>query len=189
MALGGPRGSPSPPFVLRLEGLVAPGSPGSPKGSPSPFPSFCFRPQPMISKSSPQPGAELTDRTAAQRAAGHLQLTATRLAHPAGVSACSFLSRRQGFDRSRYSLASQDARLSPEQPGLKSRWRNIIATKARPNVSSTSECVSRVKVFPRSGMKLVALAPSGDGPRGVGVDYLSDCRRPSSAVSHRPVAR
>ena len=72
----------------------------------------------MISKSSLQPGAELTDRTAAQRAAGHFQLTVTRLAHPAGVSACSLPSREQGFGRTRHNLASQDTRLSPGRPGV-----------------------------------------------------------------------
>ena len=113
----------------------------------------------MISKSSLQPGAELIDRAAAQRAAGHFQLTVTRLAHPAGVSACSFLSREQGFGRTRHSLASQDTRLSPGRPGFKSQWRNITATKARPNVSSTSECVSRVKAFSQKRHEACRIGP------------------------------
>ena len=78
----------------------------------------------MISKSSLQPGAELTDRTAAQRAAGHFQLTVTRLAHPAGVSACSFLGRGQGFDRSRWPGCSALTQATRVQVPVAEYYRN-----------------------------------------------------------------
>ena len=134
----------------------------------------------MISKSSLQPGAELTDRTAAQRAAGHFQLTVTRLAHPAGMSACSFLSREQGFGRTRHSLASQDTRLSPGRPGFKSQWRNITATKARPNVSSTSECVSRVKAFSQKRHEACRIGPFWRQAQGLAwtICLIAVVRRP-----------
>ena len=50
---------------------------------------------------------------------------------PIGSHISYYLQRVRVFrDKFRYSLAGQDARLSPERPGLKSRWRLAAITSA-----------------------------------------------------------